>query len=82
MEPVEGSMAAATDMVNFQQQSRRERAEVIQQVRTELNGTVHGKLDRLNGIATARQMVSEETATSEPYRLTDLIPGHWEGKHP
>ena len=48
----------AADLVNFQQQLRQERADVMQQVRTELNEAVNDRLDMLNGIATALQRVS------------------------
>ena len=48
-----GTVTAA-DMVNLQQQLRHEMAHVVQQARTELNATVNGRSDILNGIAAER----------------------------
>ena len=42
-------------MVNVEQQSRQEVADVTHQVRTELHETANGRLDMLDGIATAMQ---------------------------
>ena len=50
-------------------------ADEIQQVRNELNETANGRLDMLNGIATALQRVTANAA-SRPYRISDLIPRH------
>ena len=52
-------------MVNVQQQLRQEMADVMQQVRSELNETVNGSIDMLNDIATALQRVSANPAANQ-----------------
>ena len=56
-------------------------ADVIQHLRTEMNGTVNGRMDMLNSISTAIQNVSMKTNDSKPYRISDLIPRNWEGNN-
>ena len=54
---------------------RQEVADEMQQVRNELNETANGRLDMLNGIATALQRVTANAAP-RPHRISDLIPRH------
>ena len=56
-------------------------ADVIQQLRTEMNEKVNGRMDMLNSISTAIQNVSMKTNDSKPYRISDLIPRNWEGNN-
>ena len=56
-------------------------ADVIQQLRMEMNETVNGRMDMLNSISTAMQNVSMKTNDSKPYRISDLIPKNWEGNN-
>ena len=49
-------------------------ADVIQQLRTEMNERINGRMDMLNSISTAIQDVSMKTNDSQPYRISDLIP--------
>ena len=66
------------DLVTFQQQLRSEVAEIIQQVRTELNDTVGGRTDVVNSINHAvRNMTVKPApapAPATPYQISDLIP--------
>ena len=55
--------------------------DVIQQLRTEMNETVNGRMDMLNSINTALQNVSTKTTDFKPYRISDLIPRNWEGSN-
>ena len=59
-------------MVTFS--ARPKMADVIQQVRNELDETVNGRIDMSNGIATALQRVSANPSASKPYRISDVIP--------
>ena len=52
------------------QQLRQAMADVVQQFRNGLNETVNGRVDMLNGIATALQSVSAKPAASQPYRIS------------
>ena len=61
----------------FQQQLRQEMADVIQQLRVEVNETVSGRIDKLNSI----NAVSAKPLGSKPYRISDFIPRHWEGSN-
>ena len=74
-------MVTAADFAVFQQQLRQEMTDVIQQLRTEMNETVIGRMDMLNSISTAIQNVSTKTNDSKPYRISDLIPRNWEGSN-
>ena len=56
-------------------------ADVIQQLRTEMNEKINGKMDMLSSINTAIQNVSMKTDNSKPYRISDLIPRNWEGNN-
>ena len=62
-------------------QLRQEMADVVQQLRVEMNETVNGRMDMLNSISTAIQNVSMKTNDSKPYRISDLIPRNWEGNN-
>ena len=70
----------AADMVHLQQQVRQEMADEIQQVRNEPNETANGRLDMLNGIATALQRVTANAAPRR-YRISDLIARHRGGSN-
>ena len=72
-------MVTTADFAVFQQQLRQEMTDVIQQLRTEMNETVNGRMDMFNSINTALQNVSTKTTDSKPYRISDLIPRNWEG---
>ena len=72
-------MVTAASMVTFQQQLRKEMADVMQQLRIELNETVSGSIDRLNSITAALQNGSPKPVASKPYRIGDFIPRNWEG---
>ena len=74
-------MVTTADFAVFQQQLRQEMTDVIQQLRTEMNETVNGRMDMLNSINTALQNVSKKTTDSKPYRISDLIPRNWEGSN-
>ena len=74
-------MVTAADLAVFQQQLRQEVEDVIQQLRTEMNETINGRMDMLNSINTALQNVSTKTNDSKPCRISDLIPRNWEGNN-
>ena len=74
-------MVTTADFAIFQQQLRQEMTDVIQQLRTEMNETVNGRMDMLNSINNALQNVSKKTTDSKPYRISDLIPRNWEGSN-
>ena len=74
-------MVTTADFAVFQQQLRQEMTDVIQQLRTEMNETVYGRMDMLNSINTALQNVSTKTTDFKPYRISDLIPRNWEGSN-
>ena len=74
-------MVTTADFAVFQQQLRQEMTDVMQQLRTEMNETVNGRMDMLNSINTALQNVSTKTTDSKPYRISDLIPRNWEGSN-
>ena len=71
-------MLTAADMVTFQQQLRQETADVIQQLRTELNETASGRIVMLNSVNTALQNVSANLVASKPCRMS-VFPRNWEG---
>ena len=52
-------------------------ADMIQQLRVEVNEAIRGRKDMLN--STALQNVSARPAESKPYRISDLVPRNWEG---
>ena len=66
-------MVSTADFAVFQQQLRQEMTDVMQQLRTEMNETVNGRMDMLNSINTALQNVSTKTTDFKPYRISDLI---------
>ena len=55
--------------------------DIIQQLLTEMNEKVNGRMDMLNSINTAFQNVSNKTNDSKPNRISDLIPRNWEGSN-
>ena len=59
-------MVTTADFAVFQQQLRQEMTDVIQQLRTEMNETVNGRMDMLNSINTALQNVSTKTTDFKP----------------
>ena len=77
----QADMVTTADFAVFQQQLRQEMTDVIQQLRTEMNETVNGRMDMLNRINTALQNVSTKTTDFKPYRISDLIPRNWEGSN-
>ena len=77
----QADMVTTADFAVFQQQLRQEMTDVIQQLRTEMNETVNGRMDMLNSINTALQNVSTKTTDFKPYRISDLIPRNWEGSN-
>ena len=72
-------MVSPADLVTLQQQLRQEVADVIQQLRAEVNEAISGRMDMMNSISTALQRVTAKSAESKPYRISDLIPRNWEG---
>ena len=72
-------MVTPADLVTLQQQFRQEVADVIQQLRAEVNEVISGRMDMMNSISAALQRVTAKSAESEPYRISDLIPRNWEG---
>ena len=72
-------MVTPADFATFQQQLRPEVADVIQQLRAEVNEAISGRMDISNGINTALQNISARPAESKQYRISDLIPRNWEG---
>ena len=74
-------MVTTADFAVFQQQLRQEMTDVIQQLRTEMNETVSGRMDMLNSINTALQNVSAKPTDSKPYRISDFLPRNWEGSN-
>ena len=56
-------------------------ADVIQQMRAEVNETISGRMDMLNSINAARQNVSARTAESKPYWISELFPRNCEGSN-
>ena len=77
----QADMVTTADFPVFQQQLRQEMTDVIQQLCTEMNETVNGRMDMLNSINTALQNVSTKTTDFKPYRISDLIPRNWEGRN-
>ena len=74
-------MVTPADFATFQQQLRQEVADVIQQLRAEMNEAISGRLDMMNSISTALQKVSAKPAESKSFRISDLIPRNWEGSN-
>ena len=67
-------MDTPADFGTFQQQLRQEVADVIQQLRAEVNEAISGRMDMLNSINSALQNVSARPAEPKPYRISDVIP--------
>ena len=65
--------------MTFQQQLRQEVADVIQQLRAEVNEAIGDRMDMMHSISAALQRVTAKPAESKPYRISDLIPRNWEG---
>ena len=74
-------LGGAVFVAPFQQQLRQEVADVIQQLKAEVNEAISCRMDMLNSISTALQNVSARPAESKPYLISDLIPGNWEGSN-
>ena len=72
----QADMVTTTDLAAFQQQLRQEMADVIQELRTEVNERING---RMSSISAAIKDVSAKTSDSKPYRISDLMPRNWEG---
>ena len=73
-------MVTTADLAAFQQQLRQEMADVIQQLRTEVNESINGRMD-MSSISAAMKDVSAKTSDSKPYRISDLIPKNWVGSN-
>ena len=74
-------MVTPANFATFQQQLRHEVADVIQQMRAEVNEATSGRMNMLNSVNAALQNVSARPAESKPYRISDLIPRNWEGSN-
>ena len=55
-------MVTPADFATFQQQSRQEMSDVIQQLRAEVNESINGRMDVLNSINAALQNASTRRA--------------------
>ena len=66
-------MVTPADFATFQQRLRQEVADVMQQLRAEVNEASSGRMDMLSIINTALQNVSVKPAESKPYRISDLF---------
>ena len=64
-------MVTPADFATFQQQLRQEVADVIQQLRAEVNEAISGRMNMLNSINTAFQNGSARPEESKPYRTSD-----------
>ena len=64
-------MVTPADLVTLQQQLRQEVADVIQQLRAEVNEAISGRMDMMNSISAALQRVTAKSAESKPYRISD-----------
>ena len=60
---------------------RQEIADVVQQLRVELNESVSGRMEMLNSIKIALQSVSAKPTDFKPYRISDFLPRNWEGSN-
>ena len=56
-------------------------ADVIQQLRAEVNEVISGRMDMMNSMSAALQRVTTKSVESKPYRISDLIPRNWEGSN-
>ena len=72
-------MVTPADFETFQQLLRQKVADVIQQLRVEVNEATSGRMDMMNSIITALQKVSAKPAECKPYMISDVIPRNWEG---
>ena len=59
-------MVTAADLTALQQLLRHEEADVMQQLRAEMTGTINSRIDKLNSITTAHQNVSANPTESKP----------------
>ena len=54
----------------------------MQRVREEMRTAINGRLDAIGSISSAMQRISAGPAeAAKPYRISDLIPKSWEGRH-
>ena len=74
-------MVTTADFAAFQQQLRQEEADARQQLRAEMTGTIHSRVDMLSSINTALQNIAAKPGDSKPDRISDLIPRNWEGNN-
>ena len=56
-------------------------ADVIQQLKVEVNESISGRMDMLNSINTALLNVSAKPTDSKPYRISDFLPRNGEGSN-
>ena len=56
-------------------------ADVIHQLKVEVNESISGGMDMLNSIYTALPNVSAKPTDSKPYRISDFLPRNWEGSN-
>ena len=68
------SMVTTADLATFQHQMRLEVADVTQQLRVEMTGTINSRFDTLSSISTALQNAAAKPVDPRPYRISDLIP--------
>ena len=73
-------MVAIAHMFTFQQQLRQEMTDVIQQLHTEMNQTVNGRIDMLSSIGTALQQVSANPVVPS-HTESSAIPRNCEGSN-
>ena len=64
--------------MTLQQQLRQEVADVIQQLRAEVNEAINDRMDTMNSSSAALQRMTAKPAESKPYRISDFIPRNWE----
>ena len=74
-------MVTIADFAVFQQQMRQDVADVMQQLRVEMTGTINSRINMLSSINTALQNVAAKPVDAKPYRTSDLIPRSWEGNN-
>ena len=74
-------MITTSDFAAFHQQLRQEVADVIQQVRVEVTGTINSRVDMLNSINAALPTVTTKRNDSKAHRISDIIPRSWEGSN-
>ena len=64
--------------MTLQQQLRQEVADMIEQLRAEVNEAISGRKDMMNSISAALQRMTAKPAESKPYRIIDFITTNWE----